>query len=104
MVVPAEPAGVIVTLIVPESPGSRMRGWNGGGEGSTDDNQKSPVSDVIARSNPFICAVAVISAVAAGGPPAANGPTSAGWPLHIPGSIAGSFRCAVAVEPAATAT
>jgi len=51
------------------------------GEGSTDDSQKSPVSDVIARSNPFISAVAVILAVAAGGPPSANGPTSAGGPL-----------------------
>src|SRR5262245_37725130 len=101
--VPAGPAGVIVTAIVPDSPGPRTRGENGGADESTESSQTSPVSEVIARSNAFISAVAVMSAVAAGGPPLPNGPTSAGEPNQTPGAIAGSARCAVAIEPAGTA-
>jgi hypothetical protein len=48
--VPRGPSGVIVTVIVPVSPGWRTSGVNGGGSGSTAASQRSPVGVVTAGS------------------------------------------------------
>src|SRR5262245_44978898 len=93
---------MIVAPIVPDSPGPRTSGEYGA-DGSTESSQRSPVSDVIARSTPFILAVAVMAAATGGGPPLPNGPTRAGEPNQAPGAIAGSASFAVAVRPDGTA-
>ena len=78
---PAAPVGVIVTLIVTVWPGLTTSGENVV-DGSTDVSHASPVGDVTAESNAFVCAVSATVAVPAGAPPTGYGPHSVGPALQ----------------------
>lgn len=71
---PFAPVGVMVTCTLPVAPGWTITGVVCGAEAFTAAAKGSPVLEVSAASNAWVCAVAVIVELPAGAPVVGNGP------------------------------
>src|SRR5262245_3250513 len=91
--VPTGALGVIVTVIVPVWPGSRISGLNEA-FGSTASAHRSPVSDVTAESNRLASTAAAVSTTLGGLPVAPNGPTCVGSANQAPLVTSGAVSTA----------